>query len=708
MHNYFGILSIITGLLCLGLGLFTFSRKPRHPANIGFALGMISLTFIEAGSAIMFLAGARKQLLLGMNLVLIGEVLLPASWMLFSLAFARANYKEVLYRWAPVLAGASIIAAFFIFNVGNPDFASLLLSDIKGIDWNNIKDTALFVIGPTGQYFYIYLILGLVLNLTILEIILRSSRGTTRWQVKYIIFGVGSILAFFIYLSSKALLFSTLNIQILPATSAVTLISTSMMAFFIVRYRLLDVDIFVSRYVVYNSLAFLIVGLYLLSVGLMAQGIRYFKIPFNYFFTTLFIFLSILVLIILLFTASLRRRVQLLINRNFYKHKYEFRDKWMEAIEKISSRRSIEAIRSTLTEMISETMGARDIYLWLYDPLTQAYITTQEIADCKRVDPKHPLLQQIRENAGPFLINRYKPDGQEANGLCGEINRLVTITGAVLCAPLAVGHEIIGFILQGEDMSGEPYREDDFELLKAITTQAAVQIKNIRLTQELMTAKEIDTFNKMSSFVMHDLKNLTNSLSLVNQNAKYNMDKPEFQKDAMQTIENTVSRMKGLIDKLASIPKELELRKVEVDLKGLIENALKKVSMADGKRVAVISEINDDIPSVNVDPDAMEMVYINLLTNAYEAVEKEGEVRILARLNGDNVSITISDNGVGMPKEFIENALFKPFKTTKGKGFGIGLFQCKAIVEAHGGKIEVESREGKGTVFIVKLPIDRV
>ncbi|MEK6678104.1 MAG: ATP-binding protein, partial [Nitrospirota bacterium] len=276
---------------------------------------------------------------------------------------------------------------------------------------------------------------------------------------------------------------------------------------------------------------------------------------------------------------------------------------------------------------------------------------------------------------------------------------------AVLCSPLIADDEIIGFVLMGEDIAGESYGHDDFQLLKAISTQAAVQIKNIRLVNDLMTAKEVEAFGRMSSFIMHDLKNLTNSLSLVSQNARYNLNNPEFQKDAIKTIDSTVNRMKRLIGKLsATANRGIEINKERVDIKSQIDSAIKRLALTKNKNIAVINEINS-IPQISVDSDAIEMVFFNLISNAYEAIGKDGRITVQASLSDGKVCIAVSDNGAGMSKEFMERELFKPFKTTKKSGFGIGLFQCKAIVEAHGGSIEVESEVGKGTVFAIRLPI---
>ncbi|MFZ3063829.1 MAG: XrtA/PEP-CTERM system histidine kinase PrsK [Nitrospirota bacterium] len=698
MNTYFAILPVSSAILCIGLGFFTFSRNPRHPANIGFAFGMLNLAVIEAGNAILiFSFSERFASHLGMRINLIGQALLPVSWLLFSTTFARVNYKEMLQKWFPVIIIMAAASGFFILWV-----------IYYGPIMSSMPEHPLFIVGSGGRYFFIYLIIGLIFNIIHLENTLRSSTGSKRWQIKYVILGVGAIIAFFIYLSSQALLFSALNIEFIPLISSVILISVSVIAIFIVRHRQMDVDIFISRYVIYNSMTILIVGAYLLSIGIITYGIRYFDIPLNYFFTTFFIFVSTFFLIILLFSASLRRKAKLFINRHFYSHKYEFRDKWMEAIERISTKSSIDEAIKTFTEMVSETMEPKQIYLWFYDPVSQNYLSVSKgiVEESRRINKSHPLIKLIKGSKEPFLINDPGQKVVSAEEYKG-IESLASKTAAVLCSPLLADDEIIGFILLGEDITGESYGHDDFQLLKAISTQAAVQIKNIRLINELMSIKEIEAFGRMSSFIMHDLKNLTNSLSLVSQNAKHNINNPEFQQDAIKTIDATVKRMQMLINRLSAVPKGLEIKKRSTDIKGLIGNAIKKIALSGANNVSIVEKI-DNLPQISVDPHAIEMVFLNILKNAYEAIDRDGKIIVHAALvDNGNMCVTISDNGGGMSKEFIEKKLFKPFKTTKNGGLGIGLFQCKAVIEAHGGGIEVESEEGKGTVFRVRLPIEK-
>jgi putative PEP-CTERM system histidine kinase len=697
MSYYFAIIGILGLILCAGLGLFTLLKNPRHLANIGFTLGLFSLAVIEAGCALVMLSPFKEGFAhAGARILLSGMASIPASWLLFSVVFARANQKEVLARWAPAIVLCAAASLFFILKSGS-------LFEIHDEVSLFSDGTAYYALSPLGRYLSVYLILGSVVNLVHLENTLRSSSGSKRWHIKYLIFGVGSVLAYFIYLSSQSLLFSSLGFETVPLTAAVILVSTSMMAVFIVKHRLLDVDIFISRYVIYNSLTVLVVGLYLFTVGIIAAGIRYFQVPFGYFLTTLFIFTSVLLLVIFLFTTSLRRKAQLFINKHFYKHKYEFRDKWMETIEKISRKRSVSEIRATLRDMISETTGAKPVYLWLYDPVTSSYQTGQEGVPetLKKVvfGCSFASLLGKDPSPSPFTVDEVDVNAPHAAVLAG----IFAGTGTVLCTPLVADQEVIGFIMQGPDQSSEPYIRDDFEILTAMSTQAAVQIKNLTMAQELMAAKEVDTFSRISTFIMHDLKNLTNSLSLISQNAKHNMDNPEFRKDTIKTIDGTVSRMKSLIERLSSVPRGMELKRVETDMKYFIGATLKKVHLPKDKEVVIASDV-DFMPPIYIDHEAVEMVILNLIVNAYDAIDKEGIIKVYAGCSGGSVNIVVRDNGSGISSEFMDTALFRPFKTTKKNGFGIGLYQCKTLIEAHGGSISVESAVGKGTSFTVTLP----
>jgi signal transduction histidine kinase len=147
------------------------------------------------------------------------------------------------------------------------------------------------------------------------------------------------------------------------------------------------------------------------------------------------------------------------------------------------------------------------------------------------------------------------------------------------------------------------------------------------------------------------------------------------------------------------------LKPVASDLNQLVQEALKCLDEAKG--LQVVRDLGE-LPGIMLDPDQISKLIVNLALNAREAVGAGGRIEVRTRADSSWVVLSIADNGCGMPAEFISRSLFRPFQTTKKQGIGIGMFQCKMIVEAHRGRIEVESAQGKGTTFRVLLPVQNI
>jgi putative PEP-CTERM system histidine kinase len=275
--------------------------------------------------------------------------------------------------------------------------------------------------------------------------------------------------------------------------------------------------------------------------------------------------------------------------------------------------------------------------------------------------------------------------------------------GNRVCVPMIVGNEILGFMILGDRVSGVAFGWQDFDLLKCIGDQIAAGLLNTRLSQKLLQAKELEAFQTMSAFFVHDLKNTANTLNLMLQNLPVHFDDPAFRADALRGVAKTVAHINRLIGRLGSIRHELQIKPVPADLNELIARAL-----ADWEDVAGINLKKDlqPLPKIFFDPEQMLKVATNLIFNAREAVaQSSGQVQIQTRQADGWAVLAIADNGCGMSREFMERSLFRPFQTTKKSGLGIGMFQSKMIVEAHKGKIEVESETGKGTTFRIFLPL---
>ena len=274
--------------------------------------------------------------------------------------------------------------------------------------------------------------------------------------------------------------------------------------------------------------------------------------------------------------------------------------------------------------------------------------------------------------------------------------------GSPICVPLIGGEHWLGVIVLADRVRGLGYSAEEMDLLKCIGEQVAASLLKLRLTEEIMERKELEAFQTMSAFLIHDLKNAASTLGLMLENLPTHFDNPAFRQDAFRGIGSAASRINDLINRMNALRHELLLKPAELDLNIVVTEALANLNgTLDTKLVTKF----DQIPKISADRQQLQSVFTNLLLNARDAVGTNGRIMVQTARQGEWVALSISDNGCGMTELFIKNSLFRPFRSTKKKGLGIGMFQSKTIVEAHHGKIHVESELGVGTTFRVMLPL---
>ena len=274
--------------------------------------------------------------------------------------------------------------------------------------------------------------------------------------------------------------------------------------------------------------------------------------------------------------------------------------------------------------------------------------------------------------------------------------------GHRLALPLAAGDRLLGLAILADRVNGVPYTVEDRELLKCIGDQLAAGLLNLQLREELTQAREMEAFQAVSAFFVHDMKNVASSLNLMLENLPVHFDDPEFREDALRAIGSSADRINHLIERLGALRQKPELEKAECNLNDIVRAAIHALN---GSLEPPVVEELEDIPPVYVDREQMESVVTNLVINGGEAAGPEGSVRVHTECRDDAILLTVADDGCGMTPEFVRKSLFRPFESTKKKGLGIGMFQTKMIIEAHRGKIQVESEPGKGTTIRVSLPV---
>ncbi len=686
--DYTNIPSFLSFAAFFGIGAYIFLQNRRERVNILFALGMGSLALMEFGNFISLVFLDSGNVLFWKRISFVGECFVPLFWLAFSMSFARRE---------PWYSGRKWRIAFIAFGITSTFFAASVLSNRLVV----VGDTSgVLPLGRIGRVFYVLFLLSSVLIVANLEHTVRQARGEHRVGIRYFTLGLGGVFAFLILLIGQNLLFSQISLNMVPIASSVFFICSILIAFSLVRYRLMDVKLYMSRFVIYNSLTLFVVGVYLILVGLMTQVFKSFDLLPGYPLEILFVFVAVLLLFGLFLSDRIRWRARMFINRHFYRSRYDYRGEWRRFSDSLSLKLDMRDLISTVVHALRNSLGVNDVTLWLNDANSGRLRlwNTESPGKQAELNLDRGFLEGLLEKKEPFQV-----DASWARTFVKENGEVIQGLRASIVVPLVSSKGLVGVILLGKKTSGEDFLGDDMDLLESVGAQIAGAIVNAKLSQELIQAKEMEVFHRFSSFVLHDLKNLVSNLSLIVQNSGEHMSNPEFQHDALKTVQTSVEKMEATIARLSSKTAPEVPRLEEADLNKLVQEVVEELAENRGNRGTVKLELGE-IQRAMVDREQIERVVTNLVLNAFEALENGGVVTIRTGANDDRVIVSVSDNGRGMSRDFMGRELFKPFKSTKKKGLGIGLYQCKTIVEHHGGRIEVESEEGVGSSFRVVLP----
>jgi signal transduction histidine kinase len=272
---------------------------------------------------------------------------------------------------------------------------------------------------------------------------------------------------------------------------------------------------------------------------------------------------------------------------------------------------------------------------------------------------------------------------------------------------------LLGLLAAGKKSNRRAFVDEDRQLIKIISRQVAIVILSSRLTSDLAVSQEMQQVSKLSSFLIQDLKSFISTLSSVIQNAATDFDNPQTRKDSLSTISGTINKMNCLMEKLSTLPNKLELIPTPTNINVVIEEAITRLRIDDMPTIRLL-RLFEYVPQLNIDAGSFKKAIQNIIFNAVDSMPKGGTLTVktsyqegIGLSNGNYVQIMVRDTGSGMSNDFIQQRLFKPFQSNKHQGLGIGLFQSKAIVEAHGGQIQVQSQEGKGSTFTINLPVQR-
>lgn len=483
-----------------------------------------------------------------------------------------------------------------------------------------------------------------------------------------------------------------------------------MMSYDVANSRLLNRKIFVSRKIIYSFVFPTLLAAYFFLFGIVSYIMRAFGLEMFFVIKWLLVTFGVVGVVLFGMSGNLRRRGHFFISTHFFNNKYEYRDEWLALSENLQGTQNENEVVEALRTVLGKSLYTVDIFIWIGDSEKgkdfEIIPTERQLAGNaikQKIGNNDTIVQYLKEQSYFQTDEAGKTDSwlkvkEETRELCESL-RLKLIT------PISIDDHIIGLIGLGAEYTGGKYGYDDFDLLSALGTQTASTLLAIRMSEELAQTREQQAWDRLSAFVLHDIKNAATMLALLQENAPEHIHEPEFQQDMLELVDDTLKRMKRVEERLGSLKEDVAPNWQPVELEPFFKKSCQIIS----KKIPGINVSLGSIESstVKCDPDMLHSIMENLLLNAAQAQNNQGEVFISANRNTrtNHVSVKIRDNGPGISQKLLPDNLFKPFQSDKKGGSGIGLWQARKLIHNMNGDITAENVEGYGAQFTLKLPL---
>lgn len=538
-----------------------------------------------------------------------------------------------------------------------------------------------------------------ILGMILVEQVYRNTPVKQRWGIKFACLGIGGIFAYDFYLYSDALLLKHINPEIWAARGIINALIVPLIAVSAARNPNWSVGIAVSRRILFYSAALFGAAAYLLAMAAAGYYLRFFGGSWGTIMQVSFLFGALVLLLAVLFSGTLRSWLRVSISKHFFSYNYDYREEWLNFTRTLSEGEHGlgERVIQALAQLVESPAGS----LWI----------RRESGNCESVTHLNmPTSGGLESLHGPFCqflenkewvidLEEYAINPEKYSGLALP-QWLLGNSRAWLVVPLIQHRKLFGFVVLAQPRSKVKLNWEVSDLLKVAGNQAASYLAQHEAANALIVARQFESFNRMSTFIVHDLKNLVSQLSLLLSNAEKHKKNPEFQEDMIETVYLSVQKMKRLLEKLSS--GDSPEKATPLVIARLLQEAVKSKSIAEPKPIL---EIQDASLSVYANSSRLERVVGHLIQNAIEATARDGQVWVRLMRKNDFAVVEVKDTGHGMSEQFIREKLFKPFESTKSAGMGIGVFESREYVSELGGELEVSSSASNGTVFRIVLPL---
>jgi putative PEP-CTERM system histidine kinase len=541
-----------------------------------------------------------------------------------------------------------------------------------------------------------------VFALFLLEQVYRSAADEVRWSVKPLCLGLAGIFLFDLYLSSQAVLFSRPDPDAVLVRGLLQACMVPLLWLAVTRRTDWVRQMQVSRTAVLHSATLVLAGIYLLFISAVGYYVRYFGGEWGRALQLALVAVAAVGLMVLIMSGTLRSQLRVTLGKHFFRYRYDYREEWLRFTQTLSNSQSPlgmgERVIRGLADMLESPSGG----LWLRDTSQNALLcaATWNMAAPQDKEPVDSALCDFLLHSG-WVVNlqEFRSFPQRYGDLTLP-DWLHNVGQAWLIVPLIVDEALIGFVVLARPRADVDVNWEVNDLLKTAGRQAASFLAQMQATEALLEVRKFDAFNKMSAFVVHDLKNIVTQLSLMMKNAKRLQGNPEFQADMLMTVENSLDKMRQLMLQL----REGATPTGTVHGVGLAAIARRIATVAQGRGRQLEMALDEQLVARGHE-ERLERIIGHMVQNAMDATEPNDRVWLKLTRAVGMAQVEVGDTGRGMSEQFVRDRLFKPFQTTKQAGMGIGAYESFQYVQELGGKIQVQSQLGQGTVITILLPL---
>lgn len=549
-----------------------------------------------------------------------------------------------------------------------------------------------------------------ILGLVALEQLYRNSQGIR--QIRFMSTSIAALIFYDLYMYAHGLIFTTIEPDLWDARGVVIGLSGFVLCLCVLtikRQALYRSGFTLSRPIALYSTSLSIAGVFL---GIMAAGAYYLRLYGGNWGTVIqvtLIFVAFCTVALLFASRSLQVQLSVFIDKHFFNHKYDYRNEWLKLINQLAKSTDDIDVQEHGIRTIASIFKSPGGCLWWHD--THTHYTP--VKHYNITLPTSPLKESDASLFCALLSNEewvFSPSAPADDPTSNNNQHLPEWAHAIddlwIILPLLQDKQLLGFIALVKPPHNHLYLSwEDLDLIKTVGRQIASYLSRHAAAELLAQSRQFDAYNKLTAFVMHDLKNLIAQQALVVKNAAKHKDNPAFIDDMIHTIDNSVTRMNKLLHKLqhknTALNHSLSSR---VNLVDVLTIAVDKCR--DQQPLPTLSSTLDTA-MIQADRLQLEMVLLHIIKNAQEATDAAGSVDVILQQpqNHNEFTIIVKDTGQGMTPEFIQERLFKPFDTTKsGTGMGIGVYQAREFLLSLGGDIDVESELGAGSTFYIRIP----